>query len=90
MSNSLQHYGLYPARLLCPWGFSRQENWSGLPCPPPEDLYDPGIESMSPVDIAFQVDPLPLNHQGSFLGSFSDPYSEVSRLISETEEAHFA
>ena len=22
-------------RLLCPWGFSRQEYWSGLPCPPP-------------------------------------------------------
>ena len=26
------------ARLLCPWGFSRQECWSGLPCPPPGDL----------------------------------------------------
>ena len=25
-------------------GFSRQEYWSGLPCPPPEDLPDPGIE----------------------------------------------
>ena len=23
------------ARLLCPWGFSWQEYWSGLPCPPP-------------------------------------------------------
>ena len=22
-------------------------NWSGLPCPPPEDLPDPGIKSMS-------------------------------------------
>ena len=31
-------------RLLCPWGFSRQEYWSGLPCPLPEDLPDPGIE----------------------------------------------
>ena len=27
--------------------FSRQEYWSGLPCPPPEDLPDPGIESTS-------------------------------------------
>ena len=26
-------------------GFSRQEHWSGLPCPPPEDLPDPGIET---------------------------------------------
>ena len=25
-------------------GFSRQEHWSGLPCPPPGDLPDPGIE----------------------------------------------
>ena len=24
-------------------GFPRQENWSGLPRPPPEDLPDPGI-----------------------------------------------
>ena len=23
-----------PARLLCSWRFSRQEYWSGLPCPP--------------------------------------------------------
>ena len=25
-------------------GFSRQEYWTGLPCPPPGDLLDPGIE----------------------------------------------
>ena len=28
-------------------GFSRQEYWSGLPCPTPGDLLDPGIESES-------------------------------------------
>ena len=38
MSDSLQRYGLQPARLLCPWGFSRQQYWSGLPRPPPGDL----------------------------------------------------
>ena len=27
--------------------FSRQEYWSGLPCPPPGDLSRPGIESQS-------------------------------------------
>ena len=27
-------------------GFSRQENWSGLPCPCPGALSDPGIEPM--------------------------------------------
>ena len=34
-------------------GFSRQEYWSGLPCPPPGDLPNPGIKSRSP---AFQAD----------------------------------
>ena len=28
-------------------GFSRQEYWSGLPCPPPRDLSDSGIELVS-------------------------------------------
>ena len=28
-------------------GFSRQESWSGLPFPSPEDLPDPGIEPES-------------------------------------------
>ena len=28
-------------------GFSRQEYWSGLPCPPPGDLPDPEIEPTS-------------------------------------------
>ena len=28
-------------------GFSRQEYWSGLPCPPPWDLPNLGIEPMS-------------------------------------------
>ena len=28
-------------------GFPRQEYWSGLPCPLPGDLPDPGIEPMS-------------------------------------------
>ena len=29
-------------------GFSRQEHWSGLPCPPPGDLPNPGTEPTSP------------------------------------------
>ena len=28
-------------------GLSRQEYWSGLPCPPPGDLPDPGIKPAS-------------------------------------------
>ena len=34
-------------------GFSRQEYWSGMLCPPPGDLPNPGIEFRSP---ALQVD----------------------------------
>ena len=41
-------YGLYPARLLCPRGFSRQEYWSGLPFSSPGDLPNPGIELVCP------------------------------------------
>ena len=37
-------------------GFSRQEDWSGLPFPPPEDIPNPGIQPRSP---ALQVDSLP-------------------------------
>ena len=44
MSYYLQPHGLQTARLLCSWGFSRQEYWSGLPCPPPGDLPNRGIE----------------------------------------------
>ena len=48
VSNSWQPCGLQPARLLYPWGFSRQEYWGGLPCPPPGDLPNPGFEPRSP------------------------------------------
>ena len=30
-------------------GFSRKENWSGLPFPPPGDLPNPGIKPVFPV-----------------------------------------
>ena len=40
-------YGPQPMRLLCAWRFSRRESWSGLPCPPPGDLPDPGIKPAS-------------------------------------------
>ena len=57
---------LSPVRLFTtPWtvahqappsmGFSRQEYWSGLPFPSPEDLPNPGIEPRSP---ALQADTL--------------------------------
>ena len=53
-------------------GFSRQECWGGLPCPPPGDLPDPGIEPVSPVAPALQADSLLLSHRGSSRGALSD------------------
>ena len=41
-------------------GFSRQEDWSGLPCPPPGGPPDPGMETGPP---ALQADALPLSQQ---------------------------
>ena len=53
VSDSLRPHG--PAGLLCPWGFSRQEYWNGLSCPPPGNLPNPGIKPRSP---ALEVDSL--------------------------------
>ena len=61
VSDPLLPHGLQPTRLLCPRGFSRQEYWSGLPCPPPGDLPNPGIEPRSP---ALQADSLPAESPG--------------------------
>ena len=47
ISDSLWPHGLQPTRLLCPWGFSRQKYWSGLPWLPPGDLPNPGNEPRS-------------------------------------------
>ena len=56
VSNSVRPHGPQPARLLCPWGFSRQEYWSGLPCPPPGELLDLGIWSAMQAD-SFTTEP---------------------------------
>ena len=43
-------------------GFSRQEYWSGLPLPPPEDIPNPGTEptSVAPLlaEIFFTTEPI--------------------------------
>ena len=49
-------------------GFSWQEYWSGLPCPTPGNLPDPGIKTTTPVSLALKADFfffLLLSHQGS-------------------------
>ena len=49
MSDSVQSYGLHRGASQAPlsMGFSRQEYWSGLPCPSPGDGPYPGIEHVS-------------------------------------------
>ena len=42
-------------------GFSRQEYWSGFPCPSPGNLPNPGIKPRSP---ALQADALPSEPPG--------------------------
>ena len=54
-----------PNRLLCLWGFSRQEYWYGLLCPPPGDLPNPGMERRS---LALQADSLPSEPPGKPIG----------------------
>ena len=48
-------------------GFSRQDYWSGLPCPPPGDLPNLGIKPPSPMAPTLQVDSLPRSHLGNLI-----------------------
>ena len=66
-----------------PMGFSRQEYWSGLPCSPPGDLPDPGLEPASPVSLALQVDSLPLSQLGSPLIYY---FSHFPREVTEAQK----
>ena len=61
VSDSFWPYRQQPTKFFCPWRFSRQEYWSGLPWPPPGDLPNPGIE---PRSLALQVDSLPSEPPG--------------------------
>ena len=56
---------------LLSMGFSRQEYWSGLPCPPLWDLPNPGIEPVTPVSPALLEDSLPTEPQGKHLSLYS-------------------
>ena len=60
VSNSLWSPWTVAHQSPLPWGFPRQEYWSGLPCPP-GDLPNPGIKPGSP---ALQVDSLPSEPRG--------------------------
>ena len=63
-------------------GVSRQESWSGLPFPSPEDLPDPGIEPGSP---ALQADSLRTELQGKPLCSMQNANEAAGLLASYLE-----
>ena len=46
-------------------GFSRQEYWSGFPCPPPRDLPNPGIDPVSLSLLHWWAGSLPLVPPGN-------------------------
>ena len=48
-------------------GFSRQEYWSGLPCLPPEDLPNLGIDPTSLVSPALEADSFTTEPSGQCL-----------------------
>ena len=52
MSDSLGAYGTVALQAPLSMGILQARTWSGLPCPPPGDLLNPGMETaslMSPV-----------------------------------------
>ena len=53
---TLRPYRLYPSQAPLSMGFSRQEYWGELPCPPPGDRPNPGIKPMSPASPALAAD----------------------------------
>ena len=65
-------------RLLCPWDSPGNNYWSGLLCPPPGDLPDPGIKPMSISLLHWQVGSLPLVPPGKTSNS---SYSMLNKKI---------
>ena len=77
-SNSFVIPWMVGHQALLPWGFSSQEYWSGLPCPPPGDLPNPGIKPRFPT---LQADSLLPEPQGKPQGK--NRYSEPNKPIFE-------
>ena len=63
-------------------GLSRQDYWSGLPCPSPRDLPDSGTEVGSP---ALQANSLPSEQPGKplFTGTFPLNLYRLDKTLSQ-------
>ena len=65
-------------------GFPRQEYWSVLPFPSQKDPPDPGIEPMSSVSPAVQVDSLHLSLWGSpntLVRTFNQDLDDTTNML---------
>ena len=60
--------------------FSRQEHWRGLPCPPPGDLLDPGIESLSLISPALVGGFIPLSPPGKVIYLYVSEKKSVNHV----------
>ena len=63
MSNSVWLHGLYSLQAPLSMRFSRQEYWSGLPCPPPGESCRPRDQILHLPH--WQAESLPLHHLGN-------------------------
>ena len=75
---TLWPHGLEFARLLCLCEFSRQEHWSGLPCPPPGTFPNPGTDPRAPTQ---QVNSLPSESPEKPRSTYSWVFSLVHTIV---------
>ena len=60
-------------------------HWSGLPCSSPEVLSDPGIEPMSPVSPALQLDSLPPEPPGKLRENHTQQQKKTTDRVKEND-----
>ena len=78
VSDSLQPFWNVVHQAPVSMGFSRQDYWSGLPCPPPEDFPNPGIGPWSPT---LQADSLPSELPGKPVRHWDTEYCSLGYTL---------
>ena len=64
-------------------GFSREEYWSGLPCPLPGNFPDAGIKPTFPLSPALQADSLPIQPLGKPWGRTESKKTQKGEIYTE-------